>query len=325
MTKWILGAVALAVVLCLSVPAPAEIILASDWSGGDDVAARVDEPVIDIGIDYDKPFGAHQTDDLGCYDDCGKDGKGGKSYAGCSDRGHVFFDIEFQYMRYFQEGGVTDVPGSPARFDYEFTPKFEVGFVGPAGLGVRSRLWYYDAGTLSAAGNPIGVEAYYVDIELFQEYDLACHSCLEVSLGVRYSDFTQVATDLTVPGALVGGWQGWGGTLGVEAKRSLCLGNIYARGRLSILMGDASVGTVLPGVVIPFYAEGNTVTQTELGVGYEVAGYYGRALVSARIGAEWQSWSNVAMADTAFGGAGATDILEDAGWAGLVLALGVEF
>jgi hypothetical protein len=315
MTKWILGAVALAVVLCLSVPAPAEIILASDWSGSDDVAAQVDERAIDVGIDYDKPYGAYQTDDKVCYDDCGKGGKGG--YGHCR-RGRLFFDVEFQFMRYFEEGGVTGGAGEPAQFDYDFTPKFEVGFVGPAGLGVRSRLWYYDGGTLTDLGNPIGVEAYYVDLEVFQQYDLTCHTSLEVSLGVRYADYTY---GTSVPGAaFFSGWQGWGGTLGLEAKRSLCLGNLYARGRLSVLMGDASTTIITPGPVVDStFEEGNTVTQTELGIGYEVSGCYGRALVSARIGAEWQNWSNVAP------GFGIPLTRDDAGWAGLVFATGVEF
>ena len=41
-------------------------------------------------------------------------------------------------------------------------------------------------------------------------------------------------------------------------------------------------------------------------------------------GAEWQNWTNVAMADTAFGGLGSRDIMEDAGWAGLVFGFGVQ-
>lgn len=322
MTKWFLGTAVLAAVLSLSVPAQAEIILASDWSGSEDVAAQMVDKPVDVGGDYDKPVGAYQTGDKDCYDDCGKGGKG-YGYAGCCGRGSAFFDIEFQFMRYFQEGGVTDVIGSPAQFDYDFTPKIEAGFVGPGGLGVRGRIWYYDGATLSAALDVVGVEAYYVDLEMFQQYDLACHSTLEVSLGLRYSDFTQELTNFAAPGVLLSGWQGWGGTIGVEAKRQLCVGSLYARGRFSVLMGDSSVVTVLPAITIPFYAEGNTVTQTELAVGYEVSRCFRRAVVNARIGAEWQNWSNMAMADTSFGGIGSRDILEDAGWAGVVFTLGI--
>jgi len=243
----------------------------------------------------------------------------------CYDDSGLFCDVEMQFMRYFQEGGVTDVPGSPAQFSFNFTPKIELGYLVADGFGMRTRYWSFDDTALSAAGNPVGVEAYYVDMELFQRYDVACHSSVEVSVGIRYADFVEEVTDLTVPGSLIGGWQGWGGTIGLEAERSLRLGRLYARGRCSVLVGDASAGTVLPGpVVIPFYAEGNTVTQAELGIGYEISRNIGRALVSARLGAEWQNWSNVAMADTAFGGIGATDVMEDAGWAGFMFALGVQ-
>jgi len=241
---------------------------------------------------------------------------------GCSG---LFCDVELQFMRFFQEGGVTDVPGAPAEFNWEFTPRIELGKVGPEGLGFRARYWDYDAGTVSAAGNPVDVEAYYIDAELFQNYDLVWHSSLELALGMRYADLTHTVTDLTVPGSLIGGWQGWGGTLAAEGRRKVLWGDIYARGRLSVLMSDADVQTVLPGpVVIPFFAEGNTVTQTELAIGYEVSQYFGRALLSARVGAEWQQWSNAAMADTAFGGIGATDVMEDVGWAGLVVGFGID-
>lgn len=228
-------------------------------------------------------------------------------------------------MRYFQEGGVTDVVGSPAEYDWDFTRRFELGWAGAEGLGFRARYWNYDGDAVSAAGDIIGVGAYNVDAELFQNYDLAWHSSVEVSLGVRYADFEQYLENAAVPGFLISGWRGWGGTLGAEARRTFLCGDIYARGRISALVGDADAAVVLTGpVVTPSFAEGNTITQTELAIGYEVSQPFGRALLSARVGAEWQQWSNVAMADTAFGGLGSRDIMEDAGWAGLVVGFGID-
>jgi hypothetical protein len=332
--KWFLGSLALAVLLALNSSASAQVMLASNWVAGGEQAVAVDafketgvQP-INIGAqkdEYLEDFAANDKYD-GDKSSYGKGGaKGGHRGCGVLAGTDVFFDMELQFLRYFQEGGVTDVVGSPAQFAWDFTPRFELGLVGPRGLGFRLRYWDFENDALSAAGNPISVDAYYLDAELFQNYNLGCYSSVEFSAGARYADFTEVATNLAVPTSIVGGWQGWGGTLAIEGRRRILCGDIYARGRLSVLMGDASISNVLPGpVVVPFYAEGNTVTQTELAIGYEISGYVGPALLSARIGAEWQQWSNVAMADTSFGGIGNDDVMEDAGWAGLVLGFAVE-
>jgi hypothetical protein len=133
-------------------------------------------------------------------------------------------------------------------------------------------------------------------------------------LGIRYADYLQGGTDLTVPETVLTGWQGWGGTVGLEAKRSIGFGSLYARGRLAALVGDSAAVSVTPFGVVPIgVAAGTTVTQTELGIGYEAAGCFGRALVTGRVGAEWQNWSNVMVLGTG-----------DAGWAGFMFSLGVE-
>jgi hypothetical protein len=185
------------------------------------------------------------------------------------------------------------------------------------------RYWDFENAAVSDLGDIIGVDAYYFDGELFQNYDLCCHSSVEFSLGVRYADFTQLTTEFLAPGDVVSAWQGWGGTAAIEGRRRILCGDLYARGRLSVLVGDGAVSD--RGIVVArCYAEGNTVTQVELAIGYEVSGYVGPALLSARIGAEWQQWSNVAMADGDFGGIGEDDVLEDAGWAGVVIGFGIQ-
>jgi hypothetical protein len=336
--KCFIGVIALAVVCAVHNWAAAQILVASHWVAGDADTVAVDafkdigEKPVNVGAEQqdlledlsssDKYADDKCADGKGCGKGFGKGGRGGCGPLACTD---VFFDMELQFMRYFQEGGVTDVVGSPAQFNWDFTPRFELGVVGPRGLGFRLRYWDYEDGAISAAGDTIGVDAYYFDAELFQDYDFYCHSNLEFSLGLRYADFEQYLENLAVPGFLISGWRGWGGTVAVEARRQILWGDIYARGRLSVLVGDADAAVVLPGpVVTPSFAEGNTVTQTELAIGYEVSGYVGPALLSARVGAEWQQWSNVAMADTAFGGLGSRDIMEDAGWAGLVLGFAVQ-
>ena len=239
-----------------------------------------------------------------------------------SGRGSLRFESELMFVRFFQEGGVTDVSGSPGEFDMQFTQRFELGYVGPGGQGVRSRYWYYDADTSSDAGGHIAVDTFCLDLELFFEHALSHKTALECSAGLRFLDFGQSLANASGASAIDGDFRGFGGTAALEAKRRFGLGNFYARGRFSLLMGDVNVDNIVEGVVTPFRADGNTVTQTELALGYEIARRIGRwGEVKVHAGAEWQNWTNVAMADTSFGGVGNDDVLEDAGFAGLVLGI----
>lgn len=250
---------------------------------------------------------------LGCSNSCNN---------GCCDCGGLVTDVELTFMKYMQEGGVTDITGSPAGFDLDLAPRFELGYMGSNDIGVRSRYWYYDSNTTSAAGNPLGVNAYTIDGELFHERCLGRKTHLEVSLGLRYLDFKQDIQDLGVPVGINSEFEGWGGTFAVEAEHPFWIGNAYARGRWSILLGNADAINVNGGGTTAFRAEDTTSTLTELGIGYELSRCFGNwGTGSIRFGGEWQTWSNVALADTAFGGLGNDDVLEDAGFAGLVLGM----
>ncbi len=75
-------------------------------------------------------------------------------------------------------------------------------------------------------------------------------------------------------------------------------------------------------MVAQFRAHDTTSTLTELGIGYELTrnlGHWGTS--SVRFGGEWQTWANVALGDTSFGGVGNDDVMEDAGFVGLVLGM----
>ena len=240
--------------------------------------------------------------------------------------GSPFAVSEVAFLRYFQEGGVTDVVGSPAEFDFEFTPRFEFGYVGAGGLGARGRYWFFDETAPSAAGDSVSIDTFCIDAEVFQQWAPTCKTELEIAAGLRYVDFEQVATNVGANSFVLGSFDGLGGMLAVEGKRKCRFGSFYARGRLSMLTGDASVENWTGGALVAsFLAAGHTTAQLELGLGFEVERRLGdRVVATARFGYQWQQWSNLAVADTSFGGIGNDDVLEDAGFSGLVVGLGLS-
>ncbi len=251
-----------------------------------------------------------------------------ESIASCTTSDWLTADVEFMYLGYYQEGGVTDSPGNPVSLDWQFAPRFVVALQAPEGLGVRARYWYYDGSASNASGNSLGVEAYYLDGELYQGFKIGCHTDLEYSLGLRYQDFEQYTTFAAASSALLGGNHGFGGVLGLQAKRDFLIGKLYARGRYALTVGDAQVDNInlTTGSVTTFNARDNTFAQTELALGYEFDYELGQwGVATFHCGAEWQNWTNVAMADTTFGGLGNDDVLEDAGFAGLTFGVGVRW
>jgi hypothetical protein len=238
--------------------------------------------------------------------------------------GGIVADVELTFLRYFQEGGVTDMLGDPVETDYEFAPRFVLGYAGANGLGLRTRYWELDASVVSAAGNPSGLNAYNIDLEAFQEYCLGCDTTLELSLGVRYAELWQDSTDVGAQEFGTAGFSGFGGTMGAEVNRNVLNGSVYARARLSLLMGDAVVRQVdaAGAPLLLSYADDCTAAQTELGIGYEICRCTRLGMVTLRTGVEWQNWANMAVADVPFGVVG--DQMDDAGFAGFVVGFGLE-
>ena len=267
--------------------------------------------------------------DGGCDVNCAE-AACGSCNSGCC--GGLVFDTELTFLRYFQEGGVTDGVGSPAETDYEFAPRFVLGYAGANGLGVRVRYFELDASVTSVIGNAAGVNAYTLDTEFFQEYSLGCDTTIEFSLGLRQSelwlDSTDLFTDPANPMFGLYGFSGFGGTMGAQVNRNVLNGSIYARARMSLLMGDAVARGVdlNTGLSATTRADDCTAVQTELGIGYEICRCTSLGMVTLRSGVEWQNWANMAIADTGvpFFGAPGGDEMEDAGLAGFVVGFGLE-
>ena len=60
------------------------------------------------------------------------------------ERIRAAFDVELTFMRLYQEGGTTDIIGNPIDFNMSSTPRFELGYLGCHGVGIRARYWDYD-------------------------------------------------------------------------------------------------------------------------------------------------------------------------------------
>jgi len=267
-------------------------------------------------------FAQDATCDVACCDDAACCDTGGC----CSGWacGGLTFDAELTFLRFGQEGGVTDSTGSPAEYDFELAPRFELGYELDSGLGVRTRYWYYDHDAVSAAGNPIGVDTNQFDIEVYQRFCVTCNTDIEISGGARWLDFQQSATDLAAPGAIQNDTDPFGGIVALQLTRRISFGALYTRARWGILQGDATIVNITPIGTTSYSAQDNMVQQLELAAGWEAGRCTDWGLVSVRLGAEWQQWANVAAADTVFGGIGNDDVLEDAGFAVFLVGLGVE-
>jgi hypothetical protein len=241
-----------------------------------------------------------------------------------------FARLENTFMSYGQEGGAADAAGGTADFGNDYTPRLELGYVGSQGIGIRGRYWRYDdsESTDSANNDKVKVDSDYYDLELFQQWQVTDKTELEGAIGVRWLAFNQGATNNAINREVDSDFNGYGATLAVQAKRKWGIGKVYGRSRLSVLLGEHDIqhintatGTVLTDVD----AEDDPVSQLELTFGYEVARELPWGSLNANLGYEWQYWTNVAPANTTFGGIGNGDVLEDASFRGFVLGIGAEF
>ena len=126
--------------------------------------------------------------DSGCFTGCGKS---------C-----WILDAEVAFLRYHRTAGVdAGLPGTPGNgpqdieFDFNATPRVTVGWVAPSGVGVRFRWWDYDhdARATNGSGDFFSVDAFTMDLEVFEEIRLTKKLWLEGSGGVRSLSFREDA------------------------------------------------------------------------------------------------------------------------------------
>lgn len=230
--------------------------------------------------------------------------------------GGSFADLELNFMKYGKEAGVTNAAGVDGGFEYEIAPRLTLGFQSDSGMGVRTRLWDFShtSNSNGSAVDDILVDAFVLDVELFERIDLNCHTSLEWSGGLRYTDFTEALGVGTGP-RLPASTEAWGGVIGAQVNRCLGRGEIYARARAAMMLAyDGS----RPGA-------GNTqfdmwTNQLEIGLGYElVREMRSGRLARLRVGYEWQDWEG-------FSNRGAVPgANNDVGFAGFVLGAGLDY
>ena len=235
------------------------------------------------------------SDDAGCVNE----------YCGDCCGGNWFFTAEATFFKFHDSGGVEDADADDGEFDWDVAPRLTLGYVNCEGAGVRIRYWDFDEDTITTGGGLITVDTYSIDLEAFQVVDLGCSTSLEVSGGVRYNDFYHFIEDGVV-GVDTITYDGWGGMIGIEARRDLGCGKVvYARLREIIMTGDAFFDG-------PAGTESDTirpVTEIALGVAYRNCNW------SFNAGFEWQNWGNY----SSDGSANVDQEASDVGFAGFVL------
>ncbi len=220
----------------------------------------------------------------------------------------AFFDAEMNFMRFYQTDGVGPL-GTPNRFNHEATPRVTIGYVSEGGLGARVRYWNFSY-TAGAPATQTAVDTYNIDAELFERLEVGHHTSAEWSAGLRYNDFRQDEAVFNQNDE----FGGIGLLIGFRVDRDVFRGNVYARGRWSILT-DTEAND------LNFVARDKIGMQTEIGVGYESAlCLRNGSRLTGRLGYEHQFWSGFGVDSVGGTGNGITGV----GFGGIVVGLGIE-
>lgn len=160
---------------------------------------------------------------------------------------------------FFQSNEViTNLTGGGYNWNYEYTPRVWLGYVGESGLGARARYWQFDhtsGGALldidQGNGNFLTIATnnrlrlYTIDAEVTQRAALG-RFLFNFAAGGRYVEFGNTinaslsAQGLTGAARLGVNFVGGGPTLAAEAWRPLFGGfALYGNGRASLLYGNA--------------------------------------------------------------------------------------
>jgi hypothetical protein len=226
----------------------------------------------------------------------------------------IIVDAEATFLKYGQEGGVVDEAGVNGSFSYEIAPRLTVGVMRDDGFGVRSRFWSFDHSTVSGAGQPIEVDTYTIDGEFFQVIDLCHGTSLDIAGGIRYLNF-----DILMGPDFVGHFHGFGVTTGLNLRKEVLSGALYAKSRFSLLADDL---TARNGTVPAVTRFDHPVTQIELGIGYEAIRYLDSgAVLRLRGGIENQQWLSIVPGTVAIN----EDVVNDAAFFGFVTGVAVEY
>jgi hypothetical protein len=264
-------------------------------------------------------------------DDCGKDActKG----ACCDTAGGLIVEAEALWFKYARADGTSvgdSLPGAEhVSFDYNLTPRLTVGWVSNSGLGVRARYFEYDQSEAADEGAPsaLSIDTYTLDLEIFER--ICLNSCWDVELsgGVRYTDFEEIMQDAI--DTRVNAIHGIGGIAALQANRSIgCMGSLYGRIRGALMADDKLTINDDPTNADNIRPQLNAIQgMTELALGYELRRETSLGTLTLRTGYEWQIWHNFSSEfvsvqspdDDVFAGP------SDVGFHGFTLMAGLEY
>jgi hypothetical protein len=258
-----------------------------------------------------------------CYDNC-CDPCGGAGGIG------FFGEAEVLFLRYHRADGVRvgSDAGDQAEFDFDPAMRYTAGLIGPGGLGARIRYFDYDHTAVSADGlGQIGVDLWNIDIEAFEAFALNDVWALEVSGGIRFTNFREQMLEADDLEDRRIGVDAVGGIVGLEARRATGLGVLYARSRFAIIQGDKQL----------FNSAGGTLTQSvelldvtssvlELAIGSELNYQLGNgAVLFGRSGLEWQHYNELSSAFDFVTSESFWDGDSAVGFGGFTFAAGVSY
>ncbi len=153
----------------------------------------------------------------------------------------IAFDSEATFLRLHRSNGIVFGDNTT---DYEIGGRYQLSYVNSRNLGGRLTYWEWDHTARNVAGASIAAfRTYNADAEVFKRLDLTNLTNLEISGGIRYnestnSDFAFGTTNQSI---------GWGGLFGIRgAVKTRLGGELYARSKWAVIMGDGTTFGALP-------------------------------------------------------------------------------
>jgi len=218
---------------------------------------------------------------------------------------------------FFQSNDVvTNLTNGSYAWNYQYTPRVWLGYVGASGLGARARYWQFDHTSGGASrdidlgnGNFLTIASnnrlriYTIDAEVTQRVGLG-RFLFNFAAGGRYAEFgTGISASFasqgqTGTGFLGVNFRGGGPTLAAEAWRPLFGGlALYGNGRASLLYGNSTTTYASQNENGPFIQQFSQqsllpIFETQLGVQWTTV-LGGGSTFFVRTGIEAQLWNSV--------------------------------
>ncbi len=263
--------------------------------------------------------GSYGSCDGGCYDgscysgDC-YSGNCDSNYCGncnqgCGNAAMCYFEIQNIFLRPHVS---SDVAGK-LRENYEYSPRFILGYETPSGLGARGRYWTYSHTTSTVGGsNSLGLDFDVIDVEGTARFS-SQRADLLVSGGVRWAHIVVEEDNEDAVGTEMPGI-----TFAADGRLRLCgtcssQWSAVAGARWSLLGGDWKGDS--NNVIEPTFDD--NVNVQEIYGGVEYLRHLGSCDVYARAVFEVQNWHSDAL--------GATTSTDSLGFIGPSIQAGVSY